>query len=92
MLLSAKLIIESTIKDLIASQDVNDFYIFAFELRKEDKQNNLTLQLLKDHVKSQVILDIIMSNCWKEESDKIEFVSDKYFHLCTADGHRLTFK
>lgn len=62
---------------------------FAYELRKADTEDKYSEELLKGNVKSQVLIDIILSNKWNkmvkelvpDENSFFRFVHDKHF-LC----------
>ena len=51
-----------TIKEICSAENLDNFYTFAYELRKYDTDMRHSEQLLKDFVKPRVVLDIILSN------------------------------
>ena len=98
---TAKSAIDMTIKDLCRTNslisEVDDFFYFAYELRKHDTMNDseegFTEKLLKDKVKSKVILDIILSNRWNEASQEMEIdMSQHMFFIKSLGGQRLHYQ
>lgn len=50
------------------SQNLNEFLLFAYELRKQDIDKNHSALLLNDNLKSKILTDIILSNYWDQVS------------------------
>lgn len=57
---------KSLVKDLCNMTKMEEFLKFAYELRKQDRENQFTEQLIKDHVSIPVLFELIMANTWNE--------------------------
>jgi len=58
---AAQVIVE-TVTDL--TKDLSQLFAFAYELRKNDPQNQYSSEFLKGNVSPPVVVDIIMDNTW----------------------------
>ena len=59
---------------------------FGYELRKQDKKNNHTSDLIVGIVKPQILVDIIQSNYWDEGEVRMKCDLKKKFRLEIADS------
>lgn len=55
----------------------SQFYKFAYELRKFDKEDQFTKELLKQYVKP-FFIQILLSNKWNQQTKKMEVDINNY--------------
>ena len=59
--------ISASVTDI--QENNKDLFTFAYNLRKQDTNNNYTRLFLEGNVKSKILIEIICANIWKD-SDK----------------------
>lgn len=61
-----------TVQEICNYSKLENFYTFAYELRKFDVSNKFTVSLLQDVVKCDILMRIITSNQWNIYFNKME--------------------
>jgi len=65
--------------------------IFAFYLRKYDKLNIYSKNLLQGRIMPPILVDIIISNSWSEDKDCMVQDKNTFFRLLQGDGYSLNY-
>ena len=53
------------------NSDFTELFIFCFELRKQDTNDEFTYELLNGPVKPAILVDIILNNIWMKNNQKM---------------------
>ena len=70
-ILGAKRSLEDIVIEL--GEDTEQLLRFAYELRKFDKEDEYTMDLLYGNIQPQVLLQIIKANRWNKSESKMEY-------------------
>lgn len=86
--------VESVIKETISSlnKDIKEFLIFAYELRKQDIENQHTTLLLNGNIWPKVLIDIVLSNYWDPATGKMRCDQQKQFKVLMGDNNPLVYR
>ena len=71
------------------SQDAQDLFRFAFHLRKLDRSNKYTKNVLQGRVKPQILIDIISSNYWSESGKCMMADQKQSFRFVQSNGYSI---
>lgn len=81
---------DRTIEDIVMDLTKNskDFIGFAYELIKQDKNQTHVRDILNGNVAQPVMIDIVTSNQWSDQTQQMTVKPNHYFKMCADVQYR----
>ena len=77
------MMIEEVVQEL--SSDAKELVKFAYELRRQDTEDRYSMGFLSGQVKPPTLVDIIMSNKWSTQENKMTVDENTWFSIKSGD-------